>query len=329
MHSSTDHADAAVIIVNYNAGAHLRRCLAALANQHLVPRTVVLVDNASTDGSLNGLEQDYPGLIVVRSPRNLGFAAANNLGVQAAAHSTWIATLNPDAFPAPEWLEQLMRATREHPETDMFACCLLLDGDEQRLDGAGDCYHHSGVVWRRRHGQSADPPLPAGEVFAPCAAAALYRRACFEAVKGFDEDFFCYLEDVDLAFRMRLRGAICRYVPEARVVHVGSAITGYRSDFSTYHGQRNLVWTFVQNMPTALLWRALPLFLLMNLVALAVGIRRGQLGVVMRAKRDALLGLRRALRKRRAVQVTRRIESAALAGVMEHGWRTLIKRGRG
>ncbi|NKN32912.1 glycosyltransferase family 2 protein [Marichromatium bheemlicum] len=323
-----DQADAVVVIVNYNAGDYLRRCLAALAAQCLKPRAVVLVDNASSDGSLEGLEQDYPELLLVRSDQNLGFAAANNLGVREAPETTWVVTLNPDAFPAPDWLEQMLKAAHERPGYAMFSSCLLCDDASGRLDGAGDCYHTSGLVWRRRHGQVDRPSLGAGEVFAPCAAAAMYRRQAFEEVGGFDEDFFCYLEDVDLAFRLRLAGERCWYVPAARVVHLGSAVTGYRSDFSTYYGQRNMVWTYLQNMPGALLWRSMPLFVLVNLAALVVGWRRGQLGVVARAKRDALRGLQNSLRKRQARQACRRVESAVLARSLTHGWRALLQRSR-
>lgn len=319
-------ADVVVVIVNYNAGAHLRRCLAALAAQTVKPQVTVLVDNASTDDSLSGLETRYPELRVIRAAQNLGFAAANNLGVREAPPTTWVVTLNPDAFPAPDWLEQLLRAAHTHPEYRFFASCLLLDGDATRLDGAGDCYHRSGLAWRRQHGQAALPAVAAGEVFAPCAAAALYRRDQFEAVGGFDADFFCYLEDVDLAFRLRLAGQRCWYVPEAQVLHVGSAVTGYRSDFSTYYGQRNLVWTYVQNMPSALLWRSLPLFLLVNLAALLIGARRGQFGVVARAKWAAVRGLGQALRKRRARQATRCVTDSELDQVLEQGWRALLRR---
>ncbi len=101
-------------------------------------------------------------------------------------------------------------------------------------------------------------PEPEREVFSACAAAALYRRDVFEALGGLDEDFFCYMEDVDLGFRLRLAGWGCTYVPTAVVHHVGSATSGRRSHFTTYHGHRNLVWVFFKNMPGALLWLYLP-----------------------------------------------------------------------
>ena len=157
------------------------------------------------------------------------------------------------------------------------------------------------------------------EVFAPCAAAALYRRAAFEEIGGFDERFFCYFEDVDLGFRLRLRGHRCVYVPDAIVRHVSSALSGYRSDFAVYHGERNAVWTFVKNMPGPLFWFYLPQHLALNLAALGYYPWRGQGRVVWRAKRDAMLGLPAALRERRAVQQQRRVEWRALRRAMVRG----------
>ena len=164
-----------------------------------------------------------------------------------------------------------------------------------------------GRAWRNGHNAPvATWPAAESEVFAPCAAAALYRRAAFEEIGGFDERFFCYFEDVDLGFRLRLRGHRCVYVPDAIVRHVSSALSGYRSDFAVYHGERNAVWTFVKNMPGPLFWFYLPQHLALNLAALGYYPWRGQGRVVWRAKRDAMLGLPAALRERRAVQQRRR-----------------------
>ncbi len=146
---------------------------------------------------------------------------------------------------------------------------MLLASSPERLDGAGDSYHVSGRAWRNGHGERRK--CWAGEdaeVFAPCAAAALYRRHAFDEVGGFDEQYFCYFEDVDLGFRLRLRGHNCLYIHSAIVEHVSSALSGYRSDFAVYHGERNAVWTFFKNMPSALLWLYLPQHLLLNVAAL-------------------------------------------------------------
>ncbi len=119
---------------------------------------------------------------------------------------------------------------------------------------------------------------------------------------GLDEDFFCYGEDVDLGFRLQLFGYKCVYVADAVAHHHGSAVTGDRSDFSTYHGQRNLVWVYVKNMPPLLFWPLLPYHLVLNLVALFACALRGQGRMVLKAKFDALRGLPRIWQKRRAIQ---------------------------
>jgi GT2 family glycosyltransferase len=307
----------AVLIVNYNAGVYLGRCLEGLSRQTVRDFRAVVVDNASTDGSVQDLESRFANVKLVRAGRNLGFAAGNNLALRHAGGAEWIALLNPDAFPEPDWLERMVLAAFAYPQCSFFGCRMLLADRPELLDGTGDVYHASGVAWRRDHGvAAARGASEAGEIFGPCAAAALYSRAALEEVGAFDESYFCYHEDVDLAFRLRLRGHRCRYVPEAIVHHVGSGITGRRSEFSTYHGQRNMVWTYVKDMPGALFWLLLPLHLLANLAAIAVCAARGQLGVVLRAKRDALRGLGRVLRQRREIQARRSVGIRALAAAM-------------
>jgi len=141
-----------------------------------------------------------------------------------------------------------------------------------------------------------------------------------QEVGGFDEDFFCYLEDVDLGFRLRLAEHRCLYVPSSVARHVGSGTTGgQHSDFALYHGHRNLVWTYLKNMPGALFWIFLPLHLVMNLVALVVFGWRGQGKVMFRAKRDAVLGLPRMWAKRRQLQLSRQISWHAMLRVMTIG----------
>ncbi len=319
----------AIVIVNFNGGALLDKCLATLRQQTFNALRAIVVDNASSDGSVDGIEQRYPEAAVIRLETNVGFAAGNNAGIAAAEGCEWVACLNPDAFPEPDWLERMLGATAAHPEYAFFGCRLVQAEHPDRLDGTGDVYHVSGRAWRRDHGKAeSEGTNEDGEIFAPCAAAALYRRDALLEVGGFDESFFCYFEDVDLAFRLRLRGYRCYYVSSARVRHVGSAITGRRSDFSVYHGHRNLVWTYFKNMPAALMWCYLPLHLLLNLVTILDFAARGKAGVILRAKRDAVIGLGRVLRERQAVQASRRVGAAALRGVMARGLLTLYRQWR-
>jgi GT2 family glycosyltransferase len=311
---------ATVIIVNWNGERFLDRCLSALQAQTVAPHEIILLDNASSDASLD-IVRRFPSVRLLAQNENLGFARGNNLAIHAAAaESEWIALLNPDAFVEPHWLEALLSATHDYPDFDVFGSKLVNAADPARLDGAGDVYHVSGLVWRMGHGAAVSSSSEqVREVFSPCAAAALYRRSALLEVGGFDEDYFCYVEDVDLGFRLRLAGYRCLYVPTSVAHHVGSGTTGgQRSDFAVYHGHRNLVWTYVKDMPGILFWAFLPLHLAMNLAALVVFTLRGQGGVMFRAKRDAVLGLPKMWAKRRQVQFHRRVTVGEI-------WRVLNK----
>ena len=309
--------DVTVVIVNHNGGRYLNRCLNALAAQTTPPRQVLLVDNASTDGSAEHAERIVPGLQIIRCAENLGFAAANNLAVARSEPSEWLALLNPDAFPRPDWLATLRQATRDYPQYAVLGSRLLDAAHPERLDGAGDGYHVSGLAWRRGHGaEAAGQGMQVEEIFAPCAAAALYQRRAFCEADGFDERFFCYMEDVDLGFRLRLLGHRCLYVPTAVVHHVGSGITGVRSAFATYHGHRNQVWTYVKNMPSPWFWLYLPAHLALNLLSIAWLGTRGQGRIAVRAKIDAVRELPRVWRQRQAIQRQRRVGYRELRPVM-------------
>jgi GT2 family glycosyltransferase len=311
---------AAVVIVNANAGALLERTLEALGRQTLSPRRVLVVDNASTDGSVDGLTVRHPEVELIRLPRNVGFAAANNLAVRAAGDCDWIALLNPDAFPEPGWLDALARATRTAPDYAFFGSRLLRADDSGELDGTGDLYHVSGLAWRRDHGRPAEGVASfAEEVFSPCAAAALYRRDVFLGAGGFDEAYFCYYEDNDLSFRLRLAGHRCLYVPDAVVHHVGSALSGRESDFTVYHSFRNLLWTYVKNMPSPLVWLYLPHCVLMNGLILGGYSVRGRGRLIASAYRDALRALPRVVRQRRAIQRRRVVSARELRRSLELG----------
>lgn len=317
----------AIVIVNFNGGALLEESLKAIEAQTWRPRGVIVVDNASTDGSADNLESQHATVKVIRCPENFGFAKGNNIGIAAADDSEWVACLNPDAFPDPDWLERFVSDANACPDFDFFGCKMLQADDSGRLDGTGDVYHVSGLAWRRDHGRiEKDGVNEKGEIFAPCAAAALYRRAALLDVGGFDESFFCYFEDVDLAFRLRLKGYRCCYLPEARVRHVGSAITGRRSDFSVYHGHRNLVWTFFKNMPGGLFWLYLPLHFLLNLASIVAYCFSGRAGAILRAKRDALRGMGGIWAARKAIQAERTVPSWEINRLMAKSLIALIRR---
>lgn len=307
-----------VLVVNWNSGTLLHECLKNLARQTLLPQRVLIVDNASTDHSA-ACNEYLVKADLLQMTANIGFAAGNNRAL-AECDTEFVALLNPDAFPRPDWLEKLLAAANAYPDVTAFGSRQLCRAYPKVLDGIGDSYHMSGLVWRDRHGmlqQKCD--MHPREIFSPCAAAAFYRRQALIDVGGFDESYFCYVEDVDLGFRLRLAGHKAMYVPDAVVHHVGAATTGgQHSDFSVYHGHRNLVWAFVKNMPGVLFWLLLPLHLMMNVTMVAWFIAHGQGRLILRAKRDAIKGLPRVWAERQKIQA-RRVAS------VKDIWRVLEK----
>ena len=310
-----------VVIVNFNGKEFLCRCLESLARQTFSNFKTVIVDNFSQDGSVDEVENLFPNVKVVRLDKNMGFSAANNYAIEQAQDFHWVALLNPDTKVEPDWLLNLHIAAEENPEYEFFGSHLRKQNSLGKLDGTGDVYHLCGLAWRRDHGMPENQTSRSvGEIFSPCAAAAMYRRDIFIDVGGFDERFFCYFEDVDLAFRLRLKGYRCLYVPSAKVEHFGSGITGRRSDFAVYHGHRNMVWAYVKNMPSLLLWCGLPQHILANVAALVFFSLTGQGGAIFKAKKDAFLGLKKTLEQRKLIQKNKIISSKSLKKIIATGW---------
>lgn len=312
---------ASLIIVVWNSKSHIPKIFSALECQTIQDFEIILVDNGSTDSSLDRIEASWTNyyLSIKHLSSNLGFAIANNIGAQLA-RGEWIVLLNADAYPEPDWLENLLKAAEQNPQYNFFSSRQIQYNDPHLLDGAGDEYHVSGLAWRRFYNHvETKYGLEQDEVFSACAAAAMYRREDFLRVGGFDEDYFSYFEDVDLSFRLRLAGGRCLYVPSAVVHHVGSASTGKLSDFVIYHGHRNLVWTYFKNMPGVLFWLYLPLHLFMNLFFLVSFIFKGKGPAILKAKWDAFRRLPLILKKRRQIQASRKIPYQAILAFMRKG----------
>jgi GT2 family glycosyltransferase len=310
--------DCAIIIVTLNTWGHLYRCLDALQRQTVQEFRVIIIDNGtSTDEQIRQLS-DYKRATYVRNEFNVGFAAANNQALKLVDDCEWVVILNPDTVPEVGWFAALMAAARNQPQFSMFGSRLLKATNPSLLDGDGDRYHICGLPWRNSHDFPVDRGAKeAHEVFSPCAAAALYNRKALVSVGGFDEDFFCYAEDVDLGFRLRLAGYRCQQITDARVLHVGSATVGRRSDFYIFHGHRNVVWAYVKNMPTPVLWLFLPLHLGLNLFSLLWFTARGQGEVIFRSKIAALHGLKKMWFKRQLIQKQRICSISHLLRVMD------------
>ncbi len=305
-----------VIIVNYNSGERLSRCLAQLGRQTYRDFEIIVIDNASADGSLAAAMEAAPLTPrTIDAGSNLGFAAANNVAAREA-QGDWLVFLNPDAYPERDWLSALVTASARYPWADAFGSTQLMADDPTKIDGAGDVVHILGIPYRGHFGWPVDQLPEDGECFAPCAAAAMYRRQTYIDLGGFEESFFCYGEDVDLGFRLRLAGGRAVQVKAARVLHEGSGVSGRYSDFTVYHGNRNRIWMTFRNMPGVLYWPLMPLRILADaylcLRAWSVGTGRAYTEAMV----DGYGGLPALAADRRRLQRSRTARLGAIAAAL-------------
>lgn len=316
MPTPSTQPDISVIIVNYNAGKYLRPCVESLLSQTLTNFECFIIDNGSADGSLDTLPELDDRFTIIEAKANLGFAVANNRAA-AQASADWLALLNPDAFARPDWLEKGLGARALLPNTGMVGSTQYLALEPDRFDGLGDEYHAFGIAWRAGFGMPAADVIDR-EAFGPCGAGAFYDRSLFQSLGGFDESFFCYHEDVDLAFRMRLAGYRCVQSADAVIDHVSSAISGRASDFAVYHGTRNRIWTFFNNMPWPLLILLVIPHILANLAFLSVSfVRNGRFKPTFRGMRHGFF----TRPKSRPVKVDRKATLLEILSAM--GWNPL------
>ena len=311
--------DVSVVIVTWNGRRFLEACLEAVAAQRGITTETILVDNGSTDGTVEFVRHRFPSVRIVELTENLGFAGGNNAGARVA-RSDYVAFLNNDAVPHDGWLRAL-RDSIDPPEGFQLATSrIVYVHDSSVIDSAGDGVFRWGGAFKRHHGAPVHTAPASGEVFAVCGAACLVARTVFEELGGFDESFFASHEDVDLSYRARLRGYRCWYAGEAVVRHHGSATLGRVTPFAVFHGQRNLEWMYVKNTPGWLLLRTLPGHLLYNVAGGAYFARHGLLGPFIKAKAAAVVGLPRVLRQRSTIQQHRKVTTRAIEAHLEKRW---------
>ena len=299
--------------MSYNSGSDLQKCIDSLAEQTCQDFEVFIIDNDSPDDAVRELELPNNRYHRHYSDTNEGFAGASNLGVETA-QTEWVITLNPDAWPDPDWLENLKTASLAHPEFAMLSSTLIKADTENKLDGFGDYLTIFGLA-KSSAVNEPDSVLPEDpvEVFGPCGAAAAYRRETFLESGGFDERFFCYLEDVDLAYRLRLYGEKCLQCPGARARHVGSSSTGKQFGFKFYHSNKNNVPLVVKNTPFLLLWVMLPLFLASQTWLIFRNKSHPNFKDQLDGFRDGLKDLPAILKQRRQILPRRKIGSYQIA----------------
>jgi GT2 family glycosyltransferase len=323
-----------VIIPTLSADQRLVECLEALSKQTRRDFEIIVVDN-SGKGLVHANDAGRQA-IVIEPGHNVGFGAAINLGFRRT-QSPYVAPLNDDAAPRPQWLEALVAAAEAHPAAGMFASQVRFYGEEH-LDSAGM------VICRDASSKQRGHLFPAGEfdreeeVLLPSASAALYRRKMLEEVGLFDEDFFLYCEDTDLGLRARWAGWKCIYVPAAVVDHHYSHSAGRASQLKAYYVERNRLFVAAKNFPAGMLW-AVPFATVArywwHVRSLALGRgtaaqfrREGNSGlrlvlIVVRAHWALVRSARSLWRKRREIKSRAKVSAAAFARLLRaHSIRT-------
>lgn len=287
-----------VIIVNYNGRAFLEKCLSSLLAQSYPSLEIILVDNASSDNSIDYIRKEFPSVKTIANEQNAGFAKGINIGINAA-NGELIATLNNDTEVSTQWLEELVKAITSRENIGMCASKMLFMKNPGFINSTGICISRSGACWDRgMFERDTGQYESVEEVFGPCAGAAIYRKAMLEEVGLLDEDFYAYMEDADLAFRGRVAGWKCLYVPKAVVYHMHGGTGGYASDYTIYYGNRNIIWNSFKNFPIRLLITSLPWIIGRNIAVIPYYMLNGHTSAILRSKIDALRGIPKMIAKR-------------------------------
>jgi GT2 family glycosyltransferase len=306
-----------VVIPNWNGAKFLPTCLDALASQTYPAIEVIVVDNASHDGSQALIQTRYPGVKLIELSENRGFTGACNAGI-LAAQGEMIALLNNDTEVDPGWAAAVTDAFFHHPEVGIVASKMLLFDRRDFIHTAGDFFTKDGRagnrgVWQRDDGQFDQEEF----VFSACGGSSVYRRATLDQIGLLDDDFFFSLEDIDLAWRAQLSGWRCLYTPAAVVYHHLSATGGGVT--ASYYDGRNLIFTLVKNYPREL-WRKYGWLVLRAQFKLAWEALRAWRGAAARARLHGMWagiwGIRAMLRKRKKVQAMRSVSIEYLETIL-------------
>ncbi len=306
-----------IIIPNWNGQHFLETCLDSLRAQTYPAIEVIIVDNASSDGSQAYVQANYPEVILIELEKNQGFTGACNIGMEAA-RGGFIALLNNDTEVEPNWAEEIVKAFDTHPDVGMVASKMLLFDRRNYIHTAGDFFTTDGCagnrgVWEKDEGQYDR----ADYVFAACGGSSVYRKSMLDRIGLLDNDYFFLLEDMDLAWRAQLAGYKVLYVPSAVVYHRLSATGGGVT--ASFHDGRNGIWLLVKNLPAAL-WRKYARQIIRRQASLAWQALKAWRGAEARARlrgiAAALLTMRSALRKRKRIQAAKIVTDDYLDSIL-------------
>jgi GT2 family glycosyltransferase len=309
-----DRPKVSVIVVNWNGKNFLQDCLSSLIAQRY-NRDITLVDNGSSDASVEFAKGNFPDLQIVRLGKNEGFTGGNAEGLKVTS-GEFIALVNNDTRLSEDWLENLVHPMCADSTVGICASKLVFEAGVE-INSAGDGLTTGAVGFNRGLGMEAALFNGVEFVFGACGAAVLYRRKMLDDIGFFDEDFFLYDEDTDLNFRAQLAGWKCVYVPDAVAYHKGNATAGRLSDTHVYYHTRNLEFVWIKNMPLGLMIRFAHHKFLQELGSFCyLCLRHMKWRAYFRAKRDALKMLPLMLKKRKQIQARRRVSNDYIRGLM-------------
>jgi GT2 family glycosyltransferase len=237
-----------IIIPNYNGLNFLNECFESLRDQNCSFK-VIIIDNGSDDGSLKFIRENYPEFTLIENRDNLGFSVAVNQGIKAAT-TKYVFLLNNDVVLEPDCISNLLKCIMNDDHIFAVASKMVQYHDRSKLDDAGDEYTLLGWTKKVGDGKSSKLYTDKRDIFSACAGAALYRRSVFDSISYFDENFFAYMEDVDISYRARIYGYKCIYCPDAVVYHRVSETSGNKyNEFKIKLAARNNVYVPYKNMP--------------------------------------------------------------------------------
>ncbi len=306
-----------VVIPNWNGKRYLGPCLDSLRAQTQPAIEIIIVDNASSDGSQQFVKTAYSEMRLIEMPQNRGFTGACNRGMREAA-GEFVALLNNDTEVEKDWAAQVIQALDAKPEVGILACKMLMHDQRERFHTAGDFFAIDGSAGNRGFGEIDHGQYDGGDyVFSACGGAAVYRRSMLEEIGYLDDDFFFLLEDVDIAWRAQLAGYAVWFAPGAVVYHHLSATGGGKT--ASFYDGRNGIWLIAKNMPSPLLrkyWRRIA-GRQTRLFWEALLAWRGEAARArLRGMAAGLLSLRGALAKRREIQSMRRVDDAYIDSLL-------------
>ena len=317
------HVD--IIIPNFNGLRFFAVCLQSINLQTYTPFIVWTVDNGSTDGSAEWIRKNYPDVRVVCLPENRGFSAAVNAGI-AQSNAPYIFLLNNDTELPPYCLSSLVEAAENLKEYDFFAPKMMSFHNRDVLDGAGDGFLRGGAGYRlgTMEKDSACYNRP-GPVFGACGGAVLYRRSLFDRVGLLDEDFFAYLEDVDLNLRINRAGFQGYYVPEAVVYHIGSATTGSRiNEFTIRLSTRNSFLVLLKNYSFLIFFRFLPIIFIYQLTWVIFVLKKKHFIAYLQGIGQVFPLMTRMRRKHREIRKTDAMTAVQLSRCLKEAEKSVV-----